>query len=130
MSFMQGCKNILNFLTTELPDYQFFLEFCLEFEMKRKENFNMNAICYGILKHKCLNPISHGIFKCQVPRGAPPIENPLEIFISNFSAQLSSCIIVSLMQKDTGSSSKLRKLRNFEILVGNWGKKSGRKEIS
>jgi len=47
---------------------------------------------------------------------APPTENPSQTVVDHFFVlNLNSYIIVGLMQKETVRSSKLRKLRNFEI---------------
>ena len=78
-----------------------------------------------------LNPIPHGIFYLQVPRRGSGFHPPYEkgLFLSNFFlTQLNLYIIVGLIQKETVRSSKLRELRNFEILVRNRGKNSGCKE--
>ena len=50
---------------------------------------------------------------------------PLRFF---FLTQLNLFIIVGLMQKETVIISKLKELRDFEILVGNPEQKLGRKE--
>ena len=62
----------------------------------------------------------------------PPLQKiPQGLFLSNFfKTQLNLYKIVGLMQKYRVRSPKLRKLRNFEILVRNSGKKTGRKERS
>ena len=59
----------------------------------------------------------------------PPYRKPLIVFflLNFFKSQPNSYIIVGLMQKDTVRSSKLRELRNFEILV--WSHRKAHKFV-
>ena len=77
-----------------------------------------------------LFPTAYFIHRCHGRvDSTPPMKNTLRVvFVQFLLTQLNLYIIVGNMQKETVRSSKLKELRNFEILVWNWGKKSGRKK--